>query len=117
MLVLLRGGEELDLDAVDAIDAVDEQDKNEDECDLHPVLNLGHYRILGNETVGLVSYRSEGARVLARTHVKIFRFTPKGSGRMRSINSTISSIRRTKTCPNELANPPQRPATAPIASA
>lgn len=48
---LLGCGEELDLDTVDTVDAVDEENENEDETDLHPVLYLGDYRVLGDEAI------------------------------------------------------------------
>lgn len=43
----------LDLDLVHSVDAVDEQYQDEDECDFHPVLQLGHERALGDEAVNI----------------------------------------------------------------
>jgi hypothetical protein len=43
------GGDQIGLDSVDAVDAVDEEDEYEDEGDLHPILNFGHDRIIGDE--------------------------------------------------------------------
>lgn len=100
---LLRGGNELDLDAVDTVDAVDEEDEDEDETNLHPVLDLGDDGILGDEAVSRqvrigVAHEARKGRVLERTHVKILRLTLKGIGTMRSMNRAISTMRRTKTC-------------------
>ena len=115
LLVGFRGGDELGLHAVDAVDAVDEQNENEDETNLHPILNLGYYRVLGDETVFMVRngcsiktgvHFREGGGVGGGgvffcegicTYVKILRLTLKGRGMMRSMNMPISSTRRANT--------------------
>ena len=51
LLGLFRSGHELNLDAVDAVDRVNKEDEDEDESNLHPILNLGYYRTFRNEAI------------------------------------------------------------------
>jgi len=49
LLSVLSGRHELNLNAVDSVDTVDEENENEDKGDLHPILDLGNDRVLGDE--------------------------------------------------------------------
>lgn len=100
LLSLFGSGGELKLDAINAIDAVNEEDENEDEGNLHPVLDLGDDGILRDEAihVRLAVTSVEVERGKGGAHVKILRLTLKGSGTIRSMNSPISNMRRMKTC-------------------
>lgn len=55
LLGLFGSGGELELDTVDTVHAVNKENQNEDEGNLHPVLNLGDNGVLGNEAVVPVS--------------------------------------------------------------
>jgi hypothetical protein len=55
LLGLVGSGGELELDTVDAVHAINKENQNEDEGNLHPVLNLGDNGVLGNEAVVRVS--------------------------------------------------------------
>lgn len=98
LLSLFGSGSELELDTVDTVHAVNKENQNKDESNLHPVLNLGDNWVLGNEAVAPVStvLRVEGKKFVI-THVKIFRLTLKGMGKIRSMNSPISKTRSIKT--------------------
>jgi len=81
--------------AVDAVYAINEQDQDEDERDLHPILEFRYQRTLASaELVRLYGEIGEAAYM----KVNIFRRIVNGRGMMRSMNSVISATSSRKTC-------------------
>src|SRR5262249_19390740 len=95
--------------------AIDEEDEDEDEGDLHAILDLCDDGALGYEPVEerqgpyQRTCRSEsrvcldaGRSGMGRgPHRKILLLTTKGRGRIKSTNSATSAMSRAKTCNRE----------------
>lgn len=115
VLGVVVGGCELDLHAVDPINAVDEENEDEDEDDLHPVLELRDDGVLGDKPAprqhipfiypmppisqpcAASASKAPGIGRAGKTYVNSLRLTEKGSGMTSRPKTAISTIRMMNT--------------------